>query len=48
MYGKKILSGKVKGQKARGQHCNAQCITEGLIVGTAVMVSSSPVKVILK
>ncbi|KAG1819617.1 uncharacterized protein BJ212DRAFT_1478852 [Suillus subaureus] len=37
MYGKKILSGKIKGQKARGQHCNAQCVTEGLIVGTTVM-----------
>ncbi|KAG1728956.1 uncharacterized protein EDB91DRAFT_1253213 [Suillus paluster] len=37
MYGKKILSGKTKGQKARGQHCNAQCVTEGLIAGTAIM-----------
>ncbi|KAG2085833.1 uncharacterized protein F5147DRAFT_781866 [Suillus discolor] len=37
MYGKKILSGKVKGQKARGQRCNAQCVTEGLIAGAAVM-----------
>ncbi|KAG2354732.1 hypothetical protein BDR07DRAFT_1494149 [Suillus spraguei] len=36
MYGKKILSGKTKGQKARGQHCNAQCVTEGLIAGTAI------------
>jgi hypothetical protein len=39
MYGKKILSRKTKGQKARGQHGNVQCITEGLIAGTAVMVS---------
>ncbi|KAG2339942.1 hypothetical protein BDR05DRAFT_1002873 [Suillus weaverae] len=37
IYGKKILSGKMKGQKARGQHCNAQCITKGLIAGAAVM-----------
>ncbi|KAG2141227.1 hypothetical protein DEU56DRAFT_911333 [Suillus clintonianus] len=37
MYGKKILSGKTKGQKARGQRCNAQCVTEGLIAGAAVM-----------
>ncbi|KAG2144312.1 hypothetical protein DEU56DRAFT_910667 [Suillus clintonianus] len=37
MYGKKILSGKTKGQKARGQHCNAQCVTEGSIAGAAVM-----------
>ncbi|KAG2052461.1 hypothetical protein BDR06DRAFT_1009520 [Suillus hirtellus] len=37
MFGKKVLSGKIKGQKARGQHCNAQCVTEGLIAGAAVM-----------
>ncbi|KIK43162.1 hypothetical protein CY34DRAFT_82254 [Suillus luteus UH-Slu-Lm8-n1] len=37
IYGKKILSGKTKGQKARGQRCNAQCVTEGLIAGAAVM-----------
>ncbi|KAG0698426.1 hypothetical protein DFH29DRAFT_1002866 [Suillus ampliporus] len=37
MYGKKMLSGKTKGQKARGQRCNAQCVTEGLITGAAVM-----------
>ncbi|KAG1769703.1 hypothetical protein EV702DRAFT_1202731 [Suillus placidus] len=34
---KKVLSGKIKGQKARGQHCNVQCVTEGLIAGAAVM-----------
>ncbi|KAG2753586.1 hypothetical protein P692DRAFT_20722457 [Suillus brevipes Sb2] len=37
MYGKKILSGKTKGQKARGQRCNAQCVTEGLIAGAAII-----------
>ncbi|KAG1743671.1 uncharacterized protein EDB91DRAFT_1081052 [Suillus paluster] len=37
MYGKKILSGKTKGQKARGQHCNVQCVTEGLITGATIM-----------
>ncbi|KAG1756382.1 uncharacterized protein EDB91DRAFT_1241455 [Suillus paluster] len=37
MYRKKILSGKTKGQKARGQCCNAQCVTKGLIAGAAVM-----------
>ncbi|KAG1868961.1 hypothetical protein DFJ58DRAFT_837795 [Suillus subalutaceus] len=37
MYGKKILSRKTESQKAWGQHCNAQCITEGLVAGTAVM-----------
>ncbi|KAG2140570.1 hypothetical protein DEU56DRAFT_911640 [Suillus clintonianus] len=37
IYGKKVLSGKIKGQKARGQRFNVQCVTEGLIVGAAVM-----------
>lgn len=40
MYGKKILSGKTKGQKARWQRCNVQCVTEGLIAGAAIMVSA--------
>jgi len=39
MFGKKILSGKTRGQKARGQRWAAQCVTEGLIAGAAVMVS---------
>ncbi|KAG2057806.1 hypothetical protein BDR06DRAFT_969144 [Suillus hirtellus] len=37
IYGKKVLSGKTKDQKARGQHCNAQCVTKGLIAGAAVI-----------
>ncbi|KAG1896432.1 uncharacterized protein F5891DRAFT_983440 [Suillus fuscotomentosus] len=37
IFGKKVLSGKIKGQKARGQRCNVQCVTKGLIAGAAVM-----------
>ncbi|KAG1868960.1 hypothetical protein DFJ58DRAFT_723373 [Suillus subalutaceus] len=42
IFGKASLSGKTKGHpKARGQHWDTQCITEGLIAGAAIVLMAT-------
>jgi hypothetical protein len=40
LFGKSSLSEKKKGRpKARGERMGAQCVTEGLVAGVAIIVS---------